>query len=112
MTKVIYYLTPQNENPVGKFLDSLSAKQQGKILRILRYILEYGLISVLPHVKKLTGTPLWEIRILGQDNIRILYIVPHLDTVLILHGFIKKKQKTPKKEISLALKRYRDWLDK
>lgn len=112
MTTVIYYTTVQGENPISKFLDSLSGKQQAKILRIFRSIKDYGLQSVLPHVKKLTGTPLWEIRILGKDNLRIIYVIPYLKTVLVLHGFIKKTQKTPKKEIKTALNRYYQGLDK
>jgi phage-related protein len=68
--------------------------------------------SVLPHIKKLRGTPLWEIRILGQDNLRVIYVVPYLDTVLVLHGFIKKTQKTPKKDLEVALSRYYQSLDK
>ena len=105
-----YYLTAKGENPVSDFLDSLNQKQQSKILRIFSYINSYGLTAVIPHVKKLTGTPLWEIRILGQDNIRVLYISPQKESVLVLHGFIKKKQKTPPREIEIAINRYKDWL--
>lgn len=106
---VIYYTTAQGENPVSDFLDSLSQLQQAKILRVLTYMKEYGISSVLPHVKKLTGTLLWEIRILGKDNIRVLYVMPTRQEVLVLHGFIKKKQKTPLKEITIALHRLADW---
>ena len=70
---------------------------------------DYGISSVLPHVKKLTGVPLWEIRILGRDNIRVFYVMPTGHTVLVLHGFIKKKQKTPLKEIAIAIGRLADW---
>ena len=110
MTKVIYYTTITGENPVSDFLDSLDDKQQSKLLRILTYIEKYGLQSVLPHVKKLTGTPFWEIRILGKDNIRVFYVSITGEEILALHGFIKKKQKTPPKEIETALNRFKDWL--
>ena len=107
--KVIYYTSESHDNPVQLFLDNLESREQSKILRILQYIREYGLISVLPHVKKLSGLPVWEIRVLGRDSIRVLYVVPTELTVLVLHGFRKKTQKTPKKEIRMALERYRDW---
>ncbi|MBI5614428.1 type II toxin-antitoxin system RelE/ParE family toxin [Candidatus Gottesmanbacteria bacterium] len=68
--QVYYYRSPSGEIPIEKFLDSLQDKQQAKILRIFQYIKEYGLSAILPHTKKLSGTPLWEIRILGKDNIR------------------------------------------
>jgi len=106
---IYYYHTSDGKIPIKEFIDSLSLKQQAKVLRIFQYIEEYGLQTVLPHVKKLSGLPLWEIRILGKDNIRIFYVVLLKETVLMLHGFIKKSQKTPQKEINIALNRYNDW---
>ena len=66
---------------------------------------EFGVTTGNPHIKKLTGTELWEIRILGQDNIRIFYVTITGRVFLLLHGFKKKKNKTPDKEIRTALNR-------
>lgn len=110
MTKVIYYTTIQGNNPTRKFIESLQESQQRKVTRILTYIKEYGLVTAIPHIKKLSSTPLWEIRILGEDNIRILYATVLIDSILLLHGFVKKSQKTPQKEINTALHRLTDWL--
>ena len=107
--QVIYYISPSKNNPIDDFLDGLSENQQSKLIRIFHYIKEYGLQSVIPHIKKLSGTPLWEIRILGQNNIRTIYVVPKEQQVLILHGFIKKNQKTPTKEIEIALNRFKEY---
>lgn len=112
MTKIIYYATITEENPPLNFLDSLSEKQQRKILRIIANIKKYGLTTAISHIKKLTGTPLWEIRILGQDSIRFLYVTVLSDSILILHGFFKKTQQTPKKEIDTALNRFKEWTDR
>ena len=109
-TTIIYYASPTSDNPVSDFLDRLTSIQQAKLLRIISYAEIYGLQSILPHVKKLSGTPLWEIRILGKDNIRAFYAVVHNNSIIILHGFIKKTQKTPPREISLALSRVKEWL--
>lgn len=106
---VYYYITPTGENPVSDFLDSLTERQQSKLLRIIQTIRTYGLSSVIPHLKKLTGTPLWEIRILGEDNIRVIYLLADKSSIILLHGFIKKTQKTAKKELNTALNRYKDW---
>lgn len=92
MTQVVYYLDSQGNNPIKDFINSLPKSTQAKIFRIFLTIETYHLQSVLPHLKKLTGTPLWEIRILGKDSIRILYV-------------------TPTKEIDTAIKRYRQYLD-
>lgn len=108
--QVIYYIPPSGDNPVSDFLNTLNQQTQSKLLRIFNYIEEYGLQSVIHHIKKLSGTPFWEIRILGQDNVRVIYVVPVSLHVLVLHGFIKKSQKTPLKELEIASKRYQQYL--
>ena len=104
--KVVYYVSPSGKNPVSKFIDSCIKPQQVKILRIFRHLEEYGPQTAISHIKKLSGTPFWEIRILGKDNIRIIYAVEAKKTVILLHGFFKKRRKTPKKEIEICYKRY------
>lgn len=69
---------------------------------------EFGLKAVIPHVKKIRKTDIWELRILGKDNIRVFYGILINKRIMILHGFIKKKQKTPTKEISIALSRWQE----
>ena len=108
--KVIYYISPSGDNPVSDFLDTLEHNSQSKILRVLHNIQEYGLDSVIPHIKKLTGTPFWEIRILGQNSIRIIYVVPAKFQAVVLHGFKKKTQKTPLKELEIASRRYNEYI--
>lgn len=70
---------------------------------------EYGLQGITPHSKKLIGTPLWEIRILGSDNVRVLFVTLVERQILLLHAFQKKRQKTPPKEISIALSRLTEY---
>ncbi len=106
-----YYKTPSGRfSPVAIFIEGLAPKAQAKLSTILRLMREFGPQIGWPHVKKMVGFPLWEIRILGQDSIRILYFIPNNKTVLLLHGFIKKKQKTPYNEIKTALARYNKYI--
>lgn len=107
--KIAYYTSRSGDNPVSDFLDTLEKSSQSKVLRILHNIQEYGLDSVIPHTKKLSGTPFWEIRILGHDSIRVIYVVPTKFQVLVLHGFKKKTQKTPLKEIETVSRRYQEY---
>ncbi len=107
--KVYYYISPNGNNPVKDFITSLEMNQRAKIRRILELAENYGLEFIHPYVKKLSGSPLWEIRILGKDNIRILYIGLSGNNILALHGFFKKTQKTPLKEIETALNRLKLW---
>lgn len=112
MCAVYYYTTPAGDNPFDKFLDSLSDQEQRKVIRILTNIETYGLTTAIPHIKKLTGTPLWEIRILGQNNLRIFYATVVKDSIIVLHGFTKKSQMTPPKEIETAINRLNNWVDR
>jgi len=54
------------------------------------------------------GKELWEVRsnLTGGKIARLLFCV-HDGLMVLLHGFIKKTQKTPKRDIDLALKRKR-----
>ncbi|MBU1327004.1 type II toxin-antitoxin system RelE/ParE family toxin [Patescibacteria group bacterium] len=50
-----------------------------------------------------------ELRILGGDSIRIFYVATSGRAFLLLHGFIKKSRKAPKKEIKVALTRLKEY---
>lgn len=73
---------------------------------------EYGIKLGLPHVKKVIGTELWELRILGGDSVRVFYVTTSGRVFLLLHGFIKKSQKAPKQEIKIALARLKEFKSK
>lgn len=61
-----------------------------------------------PIGKPLVGTlgdGLWEVRSrLGNRTARVIFYI-EARTMVLLHGFIKKTQKTPKEELDLAMKR-------
>lgn len=107
--KIELYKSARGERPVEDFIDSLEKKTQVKVYHAFELMQEFGLEGGAPHVKKLTGSSLWEYRILGADNIRLFYITMRGKTFLILHGFKKKKQKTPPKEIHLAENRLKEY---
>lgn len=108
--RVIYYVSPSGAIPVKAFLDAANPKLKTKALRILMHIEEYGLQAIIPHVKKLSGTPLWEIRIVGRDNVRILFSTRVERRVVLLHAFYKKTQQTPRKEIIIAMDRFNEYV--
>ena len=106
MTTIKYFIDKNNENPVRDFLNE-NKLIKNKAFNIFSNIEKYGLISVIPHIKKMSGLPFWEIRILGKDKARIIYVSKIKDEILLLHAFKKKSQKTPLKDINIALKRYK-----
>lgn len=107
--KIEFYKTAADKSPVDEFVEQLDFKVQNKIVQVLGLLKEFGIHLGMPHSKKVVGTPLWELRVLGKDNIRVFYIAQSGKTFLILHGFQKKKQKTDKKEIKIALDRLVDY---
>ncbi len=78
-------------------------------LRISRLIESMGLEQVRePYVKHLEG-PLWEMRMKGRDGIaRAAYVTAKGQRVIVVRVFQKKKQKTPRREIELALRRAKE----
>ena len=107
--KVRIYESVSGDKPVEVFIKSLGEKARTKVANTLDYLEEFGITLVSPHLKKLTGTSLWELRILGADSIRIFYITITGRIFLLLHGFKKKSQKTPKREIVIAQKRLEEY---
>jgi phage-related protein len=90
-------------------LETLPADMLARFRYISQLIEEFGLERVRePHVKHLHG-PLWEMRMKGQDGIsRALYVTAVGRRVVVLRVYVKKTQKTPNREIKLALKRAKE----
>ena len=54
---------------------------------------------------------MYEVRSNLKDNIARTIFCIEEDMMILLHGFIKKSQKTPNKEIELSLKRKKEVLN-
>lgn len=78
-------------------------------LRIARLIESEGLEKIRePYVKHLEG-PLWEMRMKGRNGIaRAAYVTASGRRVVVVHVFGKKTQKTPRREIEMALRRAKE----
>jgi phage-related protein len=90
-------------------LDELPRDIRASFERIVRLIELAGLERVHePYIKHLEG-PLWEMRMKGKDGIaRAAYVTAIGRRVVIVSVFRKKTQKTPRREIELALKRAKE----
>lgn len=90
-------------------LDALPSDMRARLVRIVNLIETYGLENVgQPHVKHLQQS-LWEMRMKGRDGIsRAIYVTASGKRVVIVRAFIKKSQKTPQREIKLALQRAKE----
>ena len=93
-------------------LDAMPPDMQARFRKIVELIQGYGLERVHePHVKHLDG-PLWEMRMKGKDGIsRAVYVTARRSRVVVVRVFVKKTQKTPRREIEIALQRAREVQD-
>lgn len=105
---LVYYSTLSGREPVQEFIDKLQEKTKAKVYNTFELLSEFGNLLGMPHAKKVIGTPLWELRILGESSTRFFYIAKTGQTFIILHGFSKKTQKIPQKEIKTALERLKE----
>ncbi|MDR2542421.1 MAG: type II toxin-antitoxin system RelE/ParE family toxin [Treponema sp.] len=100
--------------PVLEFIQNLEPKQQAKVYREIDLLEKFGNELHYPHVDIIKGDKykgLWELRIKFSSNIfRIFYFLPISNNVILLHGITKKKKKTPKNELDVALDRMKDYL--
>ena len=81
------------------------SKIRGKYLRTIDLIEEHGPQLGAPFTKALNNG-LFEIRIKAQEGIgRAFFCYRQGNEIIVLHTFIKKTQKTPKKELAIAVQR-------
>ena len=109
---VIFYEDVTGDKPVENFLLSLDIKMRAKLIGILQILQEKGNQLREPYSKHLEDG-IFEMRgKVGSDITRVLYFF-YLDGKIILtNGFIKKTQKTPRKEIKLAKLRRQDYIER
>ena len=103
---VYFYRTDSGNEPVRKWLKGLTVADR-KIIGDDLQALEYGWPIGMPLCRSLSSHKgLWELRSnLTQGRIaRILFCVNN-DRLIMLHGFIKKTQKTPAQDLAIAVKR-------
>ncbi len=100
---VLFFKTEGGTEPVHDWLRLLSASDKKTIGADIRTV-QVGWPLGMPLVRKM-DTDLWEIRINLASGIARLFITVSGNTLLLLHGFIKKSQTTPKHELELAKNR-------
>lgn len=104
---VEFYVDARGNRPVLEFLGSLARADRAKVARALALLREFGPALRMPHVRRIGE--LGEIR---AGAIRVFYFLQPGRRFVILHGFRKKTQRTPRKEIAIARRRLRDFFER
>lgn len=100
-----FYLEENGRAPVAAFLESLDLKAKSRMLAAIEQLRVRNVSAGEPLVRHLEGK-LWELRRESNTNIyRLVYFFFTGRRIVLLHGFQKKTQKTPRHEIELALQR-------
>ncbi|MET0544944.1 MAG: type II toxin-antitoxin system RelE/ParE family toxin [Caulobacterales bacterium] len=102
-----FYVSSTGRNHVRDWILELASEDRRTVGKDIQKV-EFGWPIGRPHCAPL-GHGLWEVRS-DLDSNRIARVVFCMSDghMILLHGFIKKTQKTPQQDIELALKRKRE----
>lgn len=101
--KVKFFQNSRGDFPVKNFIQEQDEVTYAKILLSVKLLKENGPFLKPPYIKKLQNK-LYELRISGKIATRIFYTL-HNNEYYLLHAFKKGSQKTPLKELRLAIDR-------
>ncbi len=108
---VKFYKDSKGNCPVEKYLNSLSGKIAQKVTWVLTLLEELETIPKQYYKKLVNTNDIWECRIrFGSNSHRILGFMDKDNFVILTHGFTKKTNKIPKKEIAKAEELKKDYI--
>ena len=100
---VIFFESKRGEKFVEVFIKNLDSSTIAKVAHEIDLLEKHGPFVGMPHSKKITAE-LYELRIRGKQEVRIIYAFIK-ENIYLLHAFKKKKQRISIKEINTAYKR-------
>jgi phage-related protein len=107
---VVFYQDARGGRPVLAFIESLDERTQARLQRAIVELRVRNVRATFPLVRHIEGK-LWELREESQTNIyRLFYFFFRGRRIVLLHGFQKKSQKTPRREIETALRRMQEFV--
>ncbi|MEX1306430.1 MAG: type II toxin-antitoxin system RelE/ParE family toxin [Rhodovibrionaceae bacterium] len=103
----VFYRSTSGAEPVRDWIKGLSAEDR-RIIGFDIATAEFGWPLGMPLCRPL-GRRLWEVRSdITQGKIaRVIFCIAH-GRMVLLHGFVKKSQKTPKTELETARRRQKE----
>jgi len=113
MFETIFFKTSRGDKPVLEFIKDIdNIKDRAKVFSYLDRLEKDGFLPE-PYSKSISGIrKLRELRIKSSSNVyRIFYFISTGGKIILLHAFSKKTQKTPKREIEIAIKRMNEFLE-
>ena len=106
--RVIFYRSESGIEPVREWLKALRKEDRKAVGEDIKTA-QFGWPLGMPLVRKIEKD-LWEVRSNITDGIARTFFTVEKDTLVLLHGFVKKVQKTPLNELQTARRRLRNIL--
>jgi len=93
---------------VQDWVNSLPVSIRAAYARLADLLVDFGFDLHFPHSRPM-GNGLFELRPKGRGGIaRVFYCFLEGKRILVLHGFVKKTEETPRKELRIAIRRMRE----
>ena len=103
---VEFYVDARGKSPIQEFVERMQARERVSVARAIDLLTLFGPRLGMPHARQVEGK-LWELR---AGSGRLFYFLYIERRVIILHGYQKKSQRAPTKEIETGLRRMNDFL--
>jgi phage-related protein len=100
---VVFFRLDSGKEPVRDWLKSLDKDARRAIGADIK-TLQLGWPVGMPLARKLSNN-LWELRTRLNAGIARTFFTLHARKLVLLHGFIKKSQQTPRPELAIAKRR-------
>jgi phage-related protein len=101
--EVFFFRSDHGSEPVGDWLKSLPFDEKRIIGEDIKTV-QFGWPLGMPIVRKLEPG-LWEVRSKLPDKIARVFFTVNGSKMVLLHGFIKKSEKTPQDDLKVARQR-------
>ncbi len=98
---VVFYRSESGNEPVREWLKELPREDRRQIGEDIKTV-QIGWPLGIPLIRKI-DKDLWEVRTTLESGIARVFFTVDGDYMILLHGFIKKSQKTPQNELKTAL---------
>ena len=105
--EVVFYRSEVGNEPVREWLKELPRDDKRRIGEDIKTA-QYGWPLGMPLIGKIKKD-LWEVRTKLKDGIARVFFTVDGSNMILLHGFIKKSQKTPQNELNTAKVRLRSY---
>jgi phage-related protein len=108
---IVFYVDENGRSPVKEFLGGLDRTTQRRFAWSIEQLRVRNVQARFPLVRHVEGD-LWELREESSTNIfRVFYFFFSGQRIVLLHGFQKKTQRAPRREIEVAFARLHSWME-